>query len=437
MQPYFLEFHQSFKTRIICTMKKIASLLVVLLLLSSCKDKIYQKYLANVPVYQDYASFRQDIQFQGPREIIQEGNIYQKDHFLFIVENGEGIHFIDNSNPAAPQKKGFLKIQGCTGMSIQDHYLYANHLIDLAVIDISNFTEPKVVSQADDLFPDALPEYDNKYPLASIDKSKGVVVAWEVKETKEEVKNQPYWNNCPTCEMITATANTGGFSGPSVGTGVSGSITKFAINNNYLYVMDKNALYSVNISNPLSPTAGAPTMIWQTVETLFPYNNNLFLGTTTGMQIFSLTVPNAPTFVSVINHMTACDPVVVKNNFAYVTVRSGTTCNGGTINQLDVIDISDLANPVLKQTFAMNNPHGLGIDGNLLFICDGSAGLKVFDATNPLNCGNQLIHQFPDIQATDVIPNNNVAVMIGEDGLYQYDYTNPNAIQLLSKIQFQ
>ncbi len=416
-------------------MKKIAFLLFAVLLISSCRDKIYQKYLANVPIYQDYSTFRNDITFENPREISKHGNIYKKDHILFIVDNGTGIHFIDNANPTAPVKIGFLKIQGCTGMSVKDNYLYANHLIDLAVIDISNFNDPKVVGQAADLFPDALPDFDTKYPLTSIDKTKGVVIGWEVKETKEEVKNQLSWNNCPNCEMLMS-ASSGGNSGPSFGTGVSGSITKFAIVNNFLYVMDKNALYSVNISSPLAPSAGEPTMIWQTVETLFPYENNLFLGTTTGMLIYSLSVPNTPTYVSVVNHLTACDPVVVKGNYAYVTVRSGTACNGGVINQLDVIDISNLANPILKQTFPMTNPHGLGIDDNLLFICDGSAGLKVFDASNPLTCGNELIQQFENIQATDVIPFNNVAIMIGDDGLYQYDYSNPNAIQFLSKIQF-
>jgi hypothetical protein len=415
-------------------MKKTAFLLFALLLFSSCRDKIYHKYLANVPIYKEYSAFRSDITFENPREIVKHGSIYKKDDILFIVDNGTGIHFINNVNPSAPVNIGFLKIQGCTGMSIKDNYLYANHLIDLAVIDISDFNDPKVVGQAGDLFQAALPDHDTKYPLASIDKEKGVVIGWEIKETKEEVDNQPNWFNCTNCEMLTS--NTSGNNGPTMGTGISGSITKFAIVNNFLYVMDNHALYSVNISSPLSPSAGEPELIWQTVETLFPYNNNLFMGTTTGMLIYSLSTPSTPTYVSVISHMTACDPVVVKDNYAYVTVRSGTACNGGVINQLDVIDISNLSNPILKQSFAMNNPHGLGIDGDLLFICDGSAGLKVFDASNPLTCGNQLMHQFSDIQATDVIPQNNIAIMIGDDGLYQYDYTNPSSIQLLSKILF-
>ena len=64
----------------------------------------------------------------------------------------------------------------------------------------------------------------------------------------------------------------------------------------------------------------------------------------------------------------------------------------------------------------MTNPHGLGIDDNLLFICDGAAGLKVFDATNPSESGNHLLYSFPSVQVTDIIPFNNVAMVIGTDG---------------------
>ena len=134
--------------------------------------------------------------------------------------------------------------------------------------------------------------------------------------------------------------------------------------------------------------------------------------------------------------MTACDPVVVQDNLAYVTIRSGVTCGGSDVNELQVIDISNLANPILLSTFEMFNPHGLGIDGNVLFICDGEAGLKVFNAENPLTIGNQLIHQFQNIQATDVIPHNQIAILIGENGLFQYDYSNPEHITLLSTINF-
>lgn len=435
MQPFSDELHQPSKTN---AMKKYILLLFVALSLGSCKDKIYKKYLAYTPIYQDYGSFRNSVKFEGARAISDPGGIYKKDNYLFIVEKNKGIHLINNANPEAPQATGFLKIDGCTGMAIKGQYLFVNHRIDLAVIDISSIQNPVVVERQEDIFPTTLPEHDGKYPTAQIDKAKGVVVGWEVKETKEEVSQTPTWINCPTCVTnnlsIASATNADWLS--SNGAGQSGSITKFALSDNYLYVMDNHFLHALNIANPLQITHDEPIADWNEVETLFPYNGILFMGTTTGMRIYSLANPAVPNFVSMIDHALACDPVVVQGNYAYVTIRTGTLCNGSSVNQLDVIDLSNISNPILKQTFAMHNPHGLGIEGDLLFICDGDAGLKIFDASNPLTCGNQLIHQFPSVQATDIIPQNGIAIMIGEDGLYQYDYTNPNAITLLSTIQF-
>jgi hypothetical protein len=41
---------------------------------------------------------------------------------------------------------------------------------------------------------------------------------------------------------------------------------------------------------------------------------------------------------------------------------------------------------------------------------------------------------YPGINAFDVIPIGKVLVLIGDDGLYQYDYSNVKNITLLSKI---
>ena len=48
-------------------MKKITFLLLTVLLFGSCRDKIYQKHLAYVPVYQDFSTFLNDITFENPR----------------------------------------------------------------------------------------------------------------------------------------------------------------------------------------------------------------------------------------------------------------------------------------------------------------------------------------------------------------------------------
>ena len=181
----------------------------------------------------------------------------------------------------------------------------------------------------------------------------------------------------------------------------------------------------------MTPVDSIPT--WREMETLFRLENHLFIGTTSGMIIYNLDDAAHPQYVSEINHINSCDPVVVANDIAYVTLRSGNACANFS-NQLDVIDLSDLQNPRLLKSFPMFNPYGLGIDDNLLFICDGAAGLKVYDASNPLAISSNMIAHFQDIDTYDVIPLDGILILIGQDGLFQYDYSDPQNIVLLSHI---
>ena len=77
----------------------------------------------------------------------------------------------------------------------------------------------------------------------------------------------------------------------------------------------------------------------------------------------------------------------------------------------------------------MSNPHGLGIKDDWLFVCDGSAGLKVYDIEETPDL--RLIDQFSNINTYDVIPLEDKLLMIGDGILYQYSYKS-NEINLLS-----
>jgi hypothetical protein len=149
------------------------------------------------------------------------------------------------------------------------------------------------------------------------------------------------------------------------------------------------------------------------------------------MFIYDNSNPSSPEYRSSFMHVTACDPVVVNDDYAFVTLRSGTRCEGFN-NQLDVINIENLNSPWLVKTYPMQNPHGLGIDGNTLFICEGDYGLKVFDISDVNDISSNQLEHFPDINSFDVIPYEKVLLMIGEDGFYQYDYSDLKNIRLLS-----
>jgi hypothetical protein len=151
------------------------------------------------------------------------------------------------------------------------------------------------------------------------------------------------------------------------------------------------------------------------------------------MVVYDIASPSNPQSLSFFRHARSCDPVIVDDTLAYVTLRNGTTC-GGTVNTLDVVNIKNITAPSLVISYPMVNPHGLGKDGDLLFICDGIAGLKVYDASNPKLISSNLIYTYPNIRAWDVIPLGNTLVMIGDDGLFQYDYSNVKNISLVSSI---
>jgi hypothetical protein len=127
----------------------------------------------------------------------------------------------------------------------------------------------------------------------------------------------------------------------------------------------------------------------------------------------------------------SCDPVVVQGQYAYVTLRTASACMRG-VNQLEIIDIADPKSPKLVNIINMINPHGLGIDGDKLFVCEGASGLKVFDISTPTSPLLQLT--LNSVDSYDVIPNSNVLIVTGKGGIFQYDYSKKGELLLLSKI---
>jgi hypothetical protein len=128
---------------------------------------------------------------------------------------------------------------------------------------------------------------------------------------------------------------------------------------------------------------------------------------------------------------------VAQGNYAYVTLNTNfSSCGASPNNVLDIYDITNPAQPILKNTFQLSGPMGLGIDGDRLFVCD--RGLKVFDLSDPVN-----IRQMDDLadidnvnirETYDVIPLGGLLVLIAKEGLYQFDYTG-SRMKFVSKIE--
>lgn len=412
-------------------------LLAFVAITTSCTDRSTERitYTANVPIYMPFSSFRSSFLKTEARDSINPGKIYFKDNYLFVNDPGKGIHVIDNSNPSNPQKIAFYEILGNVDMAIRGNILFADTYIDLVAIDITDVNNPLEVGRLTNIFPEILPEGDFYFPYARVDRTKGVVVGWKVETITEEysVSGHYDWFYRGGMDFI-STNQTSGSATWTSGAGVAGSMARFMLNNEFLYVISQpSQLKTVNVATVAQMLTIDSVDVWRNMETLFRLEDKLFIGTTTGMLIFELANPQMPRQIAEYNHINACDPVVVDGTYAYVTLRTGNICANGQ-NLLEVIDITSITNPYLVKSYPMFNPHGLGVDGDLLFICDGAAGLKVYNKTDPMAIITNQVAHFPDFNTYDVIPFNGVLMLIGSGGIYQYDYSNPTNLVLLSHI---
>ncbi len=413
-------------------------LTAVLMTLSvQCSDKveITRKYVVLEPVYMSPAEIRQSFDILPPVNIKRVGKIYLYKEYIFVNEPGEGIHVINNQDPSNPDPISFINIPGNYELSAKGDVLYVDSYMDLLALNIKNPLDVIVIKRIENIL--AGNNQDVWY-----DRNLGVVVDYEEKEIIEVSENEHggfvdyfiYRKDFIAVSepMFFDAANSAG-PGVSV-TGIGGSMARFTISGDNLYTIDNSTMQVFDIGDLANPLTGVRVNIGWGIETIFPYGENLFIGSQTGMHIYDISFPNAPVHISTFEHVRSCDPVVVQDTLAFVTLRNGTACRADFTNQLDVLDIKNLEKPTLLKSFAMFNPHGLGVDGELLFICDGDAGLKIYNIKDVMSLNKNMVAHYSEMHAYDVIPFRNNLIMIGEDGLYQFDYSDIQDIKLRSKI---
>jgi hypothetical protein len=419
-------------------------LLGLSVVLEGCTDtcETSARYVYYEPVYTPLEVVRAAVAVQGSRPVRSVGRIYFRDNYLFINEPGEGIHVIDDSDPGNPLPKKFISIPGNYDLAINGNMLYADSFMDLLSLDISDLNAIRVIDRSENMF-----NYYNSlgfYP----DATRGVVTSWVEKvdfETADcDVIFQP-WGGFMMSDGIalrveaSASFNSKAAIAPGTGSGpgLGGSLARMTVHSDHLYLLNGADVKVVDISNPTHPDERDSLYVSWDIETLFPYKDKLFIGARSGMHILDIATPEKPSFLATYQHIYSCDPVVVSDDYAYVTLRSGNLTCEGFDNQLEILDVSNPASPQLVKTYSMTNPHGLGIDGNLLFVCDGPAGLKMFDVSDKLDLEDNLLAQHRSIHALDAIPYQDVLMLIGEEGIFQYDYADNKNLKLLSHIVVQ
>ncbi|WP_396591594.1 LVIVD repeat-containing protein [Allomuricauda sp. R78024] len=386
----------------------------------------YADYLVARPLIMSKAEFANGVDIIAPRPIDESGKVYTYEDYIFINDKYQGVHVIDNSNPQQPQKVSFIKIPGNVDISVKDDFLYADSLMDLVVIDISDLNNLNTVNRLENVlynniffpFEADIVEYD------TYDYDTEILVGWEtVTESRLTAEVEQNRGIGIFDDVALNEASDGG-------TGQGGSLARFKIVDDYLYAVDSHNINVFDISDLENPEDLEDVYAGFDIETIFNRGNHLFLGSMRGMYIYDISSPATPTFVSEFQHGTACDPVVVDGDYAYVTLRGGNEC-GALESGLFIVDISDITDPKLAVDYPMDEPYGLGIKDEKLFVCDGSSGLKVYDKTDVEDI--KMLNHFKDIVTFDVIPLESHLIMVGDEVLYQYEYLD-DEIKLISQI---
>ena len=248
---------------------------------------------------------------------------------------------------------------------------------------------------------------------------------------------------CAGIALLSACSKDGGGNMNDSLSGQGGSMARFTIKDNILYVVDNQTLKMFDVKTAAHPLHLTPRdqRLDAGAETIFVMDTLLFIGSENGLYIYDVREPDRPQRFSFISHIRSCDPVVAYKNYAYVTLNSKSARCGRGVNELQVYDISNPSDPLLQKTEAMNSPQGLGVDGkrNKLFVCDNN-GVKIYDISDPVSPkwidDFAYIPEAHNIDAYDVIPQDGILLMIGKDGFFQFDYTGDD-IKFLSKIMVE
>jgi hypothetical protein len=379
---------------------------------SSCRTTCTQTrtYIKKTPVYNSLKDIRSSFKVHDTQELENPGKIHVKGDYLFIVDWGKGFHIVDNSDKSNPLFIKFVALRGCTDVVSNNDVLYVNQGPDIVSISIQDIQSISILNRSNNVMNMHLVKEDS------------FVVEYTEKEVVEVIEDadcgrQSFGMRFESMDSRSESSSGGGSSS-------SGSMARFAVIGGFLYIVDDVNLRVFTLSDPNKPVQTNVQNLGSGVETIFAKDNHLFIGTNTGMFIFVVSNGKAQ-FLSQFRHARGCDPVVIDGDLAYITLRGNGAC-GMANDELNIVDISNIQDPILQHSFPMNEPYGLGIIENTLAICDGEAGLRIFDSSNPSTIMQNELANETGMKAFDLIMSPSHLILTAEEGIFQYNIEQPD-----------
>ena len=409
-----------------------------LIAFSSCttdRGTVEVDYVEARAIYGDIDEIRATPINESARAIENPGKIYIGERFILIGEEGEGIHVIDNSNRSNPESLAFINIPGNREYYVSDNMLYAESYYDLVKIDISNPLETKLVGRAENAVQEASKNADGEYLVGFTYENKSVVLNEDEDFYKEIIGDQLVYLDFAE-NVIPQSAVPSSFAGNS--SSQSGTVNRVTKSGDFIYTISNNNLIIVSDGFNFGDEVRHYQDFKPDMETIFPYEGKLFMGSRTAMNIFDLSDPLQPSEIYEFDHVTSCDPVLPFEEMAYVTLRTADFSDcPGNINALVVLDLQDISNPKQLDEIQMSSPYGMSVIDDKLYVGEGENGLSIFNVKDERN--PELLTLNKEIEAYDIISDpvdKNIIFIAGPKGLQQFTMGSNQSFDLNSTILF-
>ncbi len=330
--------------------------------------------------------------------LVSPMSMYVAGEWLFVSDEGSGIHVYAAARGSAPAYQGTIPLSGNSGVAVRDSVIYANSYGSILALRLN------ADCTADTLAIVYEAPYCCTMPIDYIDE-----------------QYHSGWG-CACSRAVE-------YDAVPLSSGTGSSYAVFAVIDTFLYYVDGMSLVSMSVAVPESPRLLSTTYLSWDLETLFPTEDYLFVGAATGMYILNRRqYPATPTLISTFVHARACDPVVVQDTIAYLTLRSGTAC-GAFENALIAVSIADPSSPYELGRTIPNQPYGLAVQDTLCYVGLGHSGYSLYDVTRP----DSLLHvaTWSTPATKDFIWDSTQLYLMGFSQIAAYDVSDPaNPVRL-------
>lgn len=333
-------------------------------------------------------------------------NIYLADSLLLIAEEYRGLDIYSIANVANPRHLLTIPLRQISGMAMKDSIIYTGSWDGILTFKLT----------ADGSYDTTCMIQTTRCCMMEGD---DIVVA-----DNDNYLYMPLLScGCATpvqYDVAAGASETGG-----------GSYATFAIIDTFLYFVDYTSLVTLSISTPEEPVELSRCEIGWAIETLYPLGEYLYIGGTTGMYAVDRSDPARPVLAGQLEHFEACDPVVVQDTIAFVTLRGGNRCGNGK-DELLVVSVADPEKPRLLQEHKTLTPYGLAAADTLLYVANGSNGYRLYrikESVTPI-----LMKAWDTPQVKDFILRENRLYVMGFSGIDIMDVTNPESPETISSI---